>query len=559
MDEVRELIEQAVRHVRSRPEDLALTMRRVQRRRRGRRAIAALLALAIGAGGTWVAWRTIAAPARRLPAAPDEGRIALSTQRPDDLQPVIAVMDADGSNLRRLVPGDDPVWSPDGARIAFSRTSDDGSTGIWVVNADGSGERRLTANPQGADEEPSWSPDGRTIVFARSTFVTTSPDPIATEDRRDLYTVPAEGGEPSLLLGGPTDDSSPAWSPDGSTIAFARMTRGAPQLWLIRVDGTEPHRLTSFPPGAWSPSWSPDGSMLAFDDAGSHIYLIAADGSGLRTLDLPPDKISFPATPTWSPDGSHIAFSAEDASGPGVFVVGLDGADPRRLTDPQLGAGAHSWVGTGPGPTPVAAPTGSSCFASSSRGDFDDDGAIDLATLHILVPLATCGPEAVQTTWRAELTVSLATATFSVPFEDCEEPFVCRALEGSDVDGDLRAELPIVLGPGAAVSTVGMYRVEPGAVRALELAPPGDPGYLEPGPLRLGGPSDAIWQTGFECRVLDARRRELVAWSAQRDDAVSPWRLHLTRLELRDDVFVVTAIEDREGVTDLPPVWGTCP
>ncbi|GIU99219.1 MAG: hypothetical protein KatS3mg014_0835 [Actinomycetota bacterium] len=119
------------------------------------------------------------------------------------------------------------------------------------------------------------------------------------------------------------------------------------------------------------------------------------------------------------------------------------------------------------------------------------------------------------TAWRAELTVSLANGTFSVPFEDCGDPFDCRALEGSDVNHDLRAELPIVLGPGAAVSYVGMYRVEPGTVRALELAPPGDAGYLEPGPIRLGGAHDAIRQTGFECRDVGARR-VLVAWSAER-------------------------------------------
>lgn len=559
MDDIREMIEQAVRNVRSGPEDLARTLQRVRRRHQGRRGAAALVALAIAAGGTWVAWRTIALPARRPPAAPEEGRIAFSTQRPDDVQPVVTTMDADGANVRRLVPGSEPAWSPDGTRIAFTRTSEDGSTGIWVVNADGTGERRLTVNPQGADEEPTWSPDGSTIVFSRSRFVSTSPDPVASEDLRDLYAVPANGGEPRLLLGGPTDDFSPAWSPDGSAIAFSRMVKPLPQIWLVRPDGSEPHRLTSSPQGAWRPTWSPDGSMLAFDTAGGGIGLIGSDGSGLRSLDLPTDRVSFPASPAWSPDGSRIAFSAEDATGTGVFTVDLDGVDLRRLTDPALGGSDPSWVGARAGVSPAPVATTSSCFASTSRGDFDGDGTLDVATLHFLVPLATCGPEAVQATWRAELTISLATGTFTVPFEDCGDPFDCRVLEASDVDGDLRAELPIVLGPGAAVSTVGMYRVEPAAVRPLELAPPGDPGYLEPGPVRLGGPHDATYQAGFVCRILDARQRELVAWSAQRDDGASPWRLRLTTLELRDGVFVVTGTEDRAGVTDLPPVWGTCP
>ncbi len=172
----------------------------------------------------------------------------------------------------------------------------------------------------------------------------------------------------------------------------------------------------------------------------------------------------------------------------------------------------------------------------------------------MLVPLPECRPSARAT---VELTVSLATGTFSVPFDDCEGPFTCRVLEGSDVDHDLRAELPIELGPGAAVSYVGMYRVEDGAVRPLELAPPGDPGFLEPGPIRLGGAHDVVWQTGFQCRSIGAQR-VLVARSAQRDDGGSPWRIHETILELRGDVFVVLGTEDRSGVSDLPPGWATC-
>jgi hypothetical protein len=275
-----------------------------------------------------------------------------------------------------------------------------------------------------------------------------------------------------------------------------------------------------------------------------------------------------PTSATWSPDGTRIAFGAGGEQGHDIFVVHLDGSNLERLTGADAQDDEPSWVASSgvtatpsPDATQTPSPSVSECFGSRSAGDFDGDGRIDTVRLRVLVPLPTCGPEAVQTEWRIELTVGLASRTFSVPFEDCEEPFDCVLLEGSDIDGDGRAELPIALGPGAAVSYVGMYRVTEAAVYALELASPGDPtsGGLEPGPIRLGGPSDAISQAGFECRTLDSGSRVFVAWNAERDDGVSPWRMHLATLELRDDEFVVVDTEDRENVVDLPPVWGTCP
>ncbi len=546
MDEVRGLIERAVLHVSAGPGELAETQRRARRRRRRREFAAAGIALVVAVGGTWLAWRALVAPPERTPAAPEEPRVVFTTQRPRDMQPVVTVSGPDLSGPFRLVPGSDPVWSPDGTRIAFSRTSEDGSTGIWVMNADGSGEHRLTVNRRGLDEQPSWSPDGRTIVFSRVRFQTTEPDPVASEDARDLYAIPADGGDPVVVLGGRTDDFAPAWSPDGTRIAFTRLAHGIPEIWTLEPGDGVPSRLTSYARGAWRAVWTPDGAHLLLLEVGGGVSVVSADGSGLHGLALPPGVTGVELVQLWLPAGARPAFLAGEGAERRLYVPDEAGTALVPLGD----AGTAT---TSPTPT-VSAPTTSSCSESRSSGDFDGDGETDVATLHVLVPLPECRPSARAT---VELTVSLATGTFSVPFDDCEGPFTCRVLEGSDVDHDLRAELPIELGPGAAVSYVGMYRVEDGAVRPLELAPPGDPGFLEPGPIRLDGAHDVVWQTGFQCRSIGAQR-VLVAWSAQRDDGGSPWRIHETILELRGDVFVVLGTEDRSGVSDLPPGWATC-
>jgi len=206
---------------------------------------------------------------------------------------------------------------------------EDGSYGIWVMNADGSGQRRLTRNPRGTDESPSWSPDGRTIVFARSRFVTTVPDPIPGEEHGDLYTVAADGGEPELLLGGPTDDFSPAWSPGGEAIAFVR-SGGTPPfaIWLLPLTGGDrPVEVASVRGDALRPSWSPDGAWLAFD-AGGAIWAVHPGGTGLRRVIAPPpgEPWTF-AGATWSPDGAWLA-----ASGPGgIHIVRFEGAPAERI------------------------------------------------------------------------------------------------------------------------------------------------------------------------------------------------------------------------------------
>jgi TolB protein len=233
--------------------------------------------------------------------APDGERIAVAA-RIGGSWSGICVMDAHGRGLAKVVGRStfdgDPEWSPDGTKIAF-RSESAGPFGafgrIWVVNADGSGLRQLSSDTEEYtyDTQPAWSPDGSTVLFARS---------------GDLYTVRADGTGEALLMSCRLACAEPTWSPDGRRIAYVMYTdadgdgvaEGHMDIYVMNADGSGSQRLTTSAAQDDSPAWSPDGTRIVFrrsTDGDSQLYRVLADGTDEVKLSASRSD----AQPAWSP------------------------------------------------------------------------------------------------------------------------------------------------------------------------------------------------------------------------------------------------------------------
>jgi TolB protein len=242
------------------------------------------------------------------PATSLSGRIVF-----DNFQDVWSI-NADGTGLTRLTrspwPEFDATWSPDEALIAF-RSERNGDSEIWLMNADGSGRRRLARGIS-----PAWSPDGSMIAYAAPALSgTESGLAIMNADGSGQHRLPhTDGGE------------YPSWSPDGKRIAFNSNLSGDHVMYIVDVDGSRVVDLSKVGEG-WQVDWSPDGRSILFTSHRDHpdnytdIYVMRPDGSGVKRLTR-----ARAYTPAWSPDGSHIVFCA-----PGLFVMGADGSGIESL------------------------------------------------------------------------------------------------------------------------------------------------------------------------------------------------------------------------------------
>ena len=229
------------------------------------------------------------------------------------------VSQADGSDPRRIAGInaaflDEPAWSPDGKRIAYSHgLSVDGNwrSHIWVVNADGSDAVQLTDGDV-EDMQPSWSPDGSRITFGRVLGDGRDENGDRVDSDRRIAIIGVDGSELALL--DPTDswERSPAWSPDGTSIAF--IARRA--VWIMRVDGTDPRPVAGGALWNGGLSWSPDGTRVAFShtgaDNGADLVVATIDGIGARRVT---DLQGWSMLPRWSPDGASIGFAHFDQAG----------------------------------------------------------------------------------------------------------------------------------------------------------------------------------------------------------------------------------------------------
>jgi dipeptidyl aminopeptidase/acylaminoacyl peptidase len=164
-----------------------------------------------------------------------------------------------------------------------------------------------------------------------------------------LFTMNPDGTDQTQLTDSPGGDIEPAWSPDGTTVAFVR---GGSQndIYTVRADGSGLTDLTNTPSDdELRPTWSPDGTRIAFQgccsDTGDEIYVMNADGSG-RT-DIVHSPFTIDDTPAWSPDGAKIAYTRYAGGfSTQIWTMNPDGTDQAELGD--LGAGVSGWPAWSP-------------------------------------------------------------------------------------------------------------------------------------------------------------------------------------------------------------------
>jgi len=268
----------------------------------------------------------------RAPAwSPDGQRLAFTRAKSAECR--ILLVSALGGEERPLAPCGDPEyrrlsWSPDGRWLALSRRGANGALSIELLSPDTLERRSLTSPPAGmlGDSSPAFSPDGQTLAFTRN----------ITDGVNDIWRVPVEGGEPTRLTFDNRDTMGSTWSEDGRSIVFSSSRAGIYSLWRVSARGGEPTWVAGGGTKMKHPSASSRGRLLAFENWTYEVNLWrvpAQLGAG-----VPPPARLTAANDEWnfdphvSPDGRRIAFVSTRSGSEEIWLVGADGTGIKRLT-----------------------------------------------------------------------------------------------------------------------------------------------------------------------------------------------------------------------------------
>jgi Tol biopolymer transport system component/serine/threonine protein kinase len=272
--------------------------------------------------------------------SPDGEHIAFRSEREKG---GIFIMGATGESPRRLTDfGYYPAWSPSGHEIAFSteKVQDPNvrrpvDSVIWIVDVANGQLRKLAEGKIGDAAQPQWSPTGARLAYWGR----------HKGGQRDIWTIPAQGGDPVQVTDDAAFDWNPVWAPDGKSIYFASDRGGSMNLWHVPIEEQTGHLTGPFEPFTTP---SPFGQQLAFSHDGRlAVYVNLVSSTNIYTAGFNPYKEAITAppvaitqgfkhalTPDLSPDGEWFVYSSQGEKQEDIYLIRRDGAEsPRKLTD----------------------------------------------------------------------------------------------------------------------------------------------------------------------------------------------------------------------------------
>jgi TolB protein len=242
----------------------------------------------------------------------------------------VCIMNADGTGYRRLTTDDTrqhnyPSLAPDGLSLVYAAFRESGVYEIYEMTLAGGAVRQVTER-LGVVNGPEISPDGTLIVFTHW---------IAATDRSEIWLMARDGSNPQRLADVPGWD--PTWSPDGAQILFASNRSGPNQLWVMNLDGSDLRQVSDLPALRGRSDWSPQGLIVTYSGQAwaREIFALHLDGSDQYQISPAGGNSQ---GPSFSPDGQWVAFTAYfdhpgDDHGCEIYIMRLDGTGLRRLTN----------------------------------------------------------------------------------------------------------------------------------------------------------------------------------------------------------------------------------
>ena len=243
----------------------------------------------------------------------------------------VCIMNADGSGFRRLTTDNTrqhfyASLSPDGSSVIYAAFREANVYELYEMNLADSSVKQLT-DRLGVLNAPEISPDGTKIVFMHW---------IAATDRYEVWIMGRDGKNPHRLFNLTAWD--PTWSPDGKQVLFASNRGGPNELWVANLDGSGLKQVSNLPDLRGRSDWSSDGQHIVTYSGGTwahDVYVMNADGTDQHRISKPGGNAQGAA---FSPDGQWVTFTAyydkmNDIHGCEIYIMRIDGSDMRRLTD----------------------------------------------------------------------------------------------------------------------------------------------------------------------------------------------------------------------------------